>query len=74
MNVKRRAIKAAVEFFVFFMIGFVPFNVAGAAGEMTFSEEAVVVGKYTISADERTNQIILVTRTENFPFFDEMII
>ncbi len=44
-----------------------------AAGELTFSEEAIVAGKVTVSADERTNQIILLTRAVNFPFFDQMI-
>ncbi len=43
----------------------------GASGE--FSEEAVVVGKVTLTSDERTNQIILLTRAINFPFFDQMI-
>lgn len=47
--------------------------VVAKGGEMTFNEEAVVVGKVTISADERTNQIILLTREVNFPFFDQMI-
>lgn len=45
----------------------------GKAGELSFSEEAIVVGKVTISADERTNRIILLTRSVNFPFFDQMI-
>ncbi|MEI6875689.1 MAG: secretin N-terminal domain-containing protein, partial [Spirochaetota bacterium] len=42
-------------------------------GELSFSEEAIVVGKVSISADERTNQIILLTRGVNLPFFDQMI-
>ncbi|MCC7518719.1 MAG: type II secretion system secretin GspD [Verrucomicrobiae bacterium] len=46
---------------------------AAKGGELTFSEEAIVVGKVSISADERTNQIILLTRGVNFPFFDQMI-
>ena len=41
--------------------------------ELTFSEESILVGKATFSADERTNQIILLTRVVNFPFFDHMI-
>jgi len=45
----------------------------GATSELVFSEEAVVVGKVTLTADERTNQIILLTRAINFPFFDQMI-
>jgi general secretion pathway protein D len=44
-----------------------------AGGELIFNEEAIVVGKVTISADERTNQIILLTREINIPFFNQMI-
>ncbi|MDD2708248.1 MAG: type II secretion system secretin GspD [Verrucomicrobiae bacterium] len=47
---------------------------ASTAGmELTFNEEAIVVGKVTLAADERTNQVILLTRQVNFPFFDQMI-
>ncbi len=50
-----------------------PISASSPANELVFSEEAVVVGKVTLTADERTNQIILLTRTINFPFFDQMI-
>lgn len=42
-------------------------------GELSFSEESVVAGRVTVSADERTNQVILLTREVNFAFFDQMI-
>ncbi len=53
--------------------GGVPPPALAGGGDLSFSEESLVVGKVTISADERTNQIILLTRVVNLPFFDEMI-
>ena len=58
--------------------GAVPPNIppvpAGIAGEeLTLSEDAIVVGKVNLSADERTNQLVILTRTINFPFFDQLV-
>ncbi len=50
-----------------------PAGVSRGQRELTFSEESILVGKATFSADERTNQIILLTRVVNFPFFNHMI-
>ncbi|MBV9463195.1 MAG: hypothetical protein JO317_03105, partial [Verrucomicrobiae bacterium] len=49
-----------------------PLPVAGG-DELSLNEDAVVLGKTTMSADERTNQIIVLTRAVNFPFFDQLI-
>jgi general secretion pathway protein D len=44
-----------------------------SGGELILNEETLIVGKPKITSDERTNQIILITREANFPFFDQMI-
>lgn len=56
--------------------GAVPPNVPPApAGtdELTVSEDAIVIGKVNLTADERTNQLVVLTRTINLPFFDQLI-
>jgi general secretion pathway protein D len=35
--------------------------------------ESVVEGKVIMTADDRTNKIFILSRTENFPFFDSII-
>ncbi len=36
-------------------------------------DETVVEGKVVMTADERTNKIIVLSRESNFPFFDRMV-
>lgn len=57
--------------------GAVPPNAQGVAAgindELSLSEDAIVIGKVNLTADERTNQIVVLTRTINLPFFDQLI-
>ncbi len=44
-----------------------------SSSELSFSEGSIVIGSPVITADERTNQVIIITRAENFNFFDTII-
>ncbi|MEM1058135.1 MAG: secretin N-terminal domain-containing protein [Verrucomicrobiota bacterium] len=46
---------------------------AAGTGGVTLSEDAIVVGKVTITPDERTNRVIVVSRPENMPFLNKLI-
>jgi len=47
---------------------------SGGDGEtVALSEDAIVVGKVTITPDERTNRVIVVSRPENMPFLRKLI-
>lgn len=45
----------------------------GSPGSVTLSEDAIVVGKVTITPDERTNRVVIVSRPENLPFLRKLI-
>lgn len=45
----------------------------GAATPTGPTEESIVVGKVTIQPDERTNQLIVMSRPSNYEFLDELI-
>ncbi len=47
-------------------------SVAVTLGEF-FTEDSIVEGKVRITADERTNQLIILSRPINFSFFDKII-
>ncbi len=46
---------------------------AAAAGPVTLSEDALIIGKIKIDADPRTNRIQIVTRPVNLPFLRTLI-
>ena len=50
-----------------------PVPVGGGSDELTLNEDAIVVGRVNLSADERTNQLVVLTRTINLPFFDQLV-
>lgn len=45
----------------------------GANGEVTLSEDSLIVGKIKLTADVRTNRIHVVTRPINMPFIRRLI-
>jgi len=47
--------------------------VQAGGDDLTLNEDAIVIGKVSLTADERTNQIVVLTRTINLPFFDQLI-